>query len=63
MSYRILCSISGGFTGNRSAYMKVNGKERRFTTLQQAEACACRLRKSSADKHARATFRYAVEAL
>jgi hypothetical protein len=60
--YRILCEVSGGMTGYRSAYLKKDGQQVEFTTEAEAEAEAARLNKQmNGNPHRTADFRYTVE--
>ena len=61
---KVLCRVSGGVTGTREAYLKdAQGTERRFDTMQEAEAEATSLtQKMNSNPHRTADFRYrAVE--
>ena len=62
-SWNILCNVSGGVTGNRTALLKERGEVMEFLSRDEAEDHAQRLTKAANDKHATAVFSYtAVEA-
>lgn len=61
MAYKILCSVSGGVTGSRSAYLKVNGAECEYESLKDAQVQAEWLQ-ANVSPYSTASFSYrAVE--
>jgi hypothetical protein len=59
--FLIRCTVSGGITGSRSAYLKVNGEVAAFATREAAEAEAARCRTLVRNNTSGARFTYAVE--
>ncbi len=58
----IKCTVSGGVTGTRTAYLKdeKDGLERYFHSAAEAQAEAERLNRKMNNQYARASFRYEV---
>jgi hypothetical protein len=62
MSYNILCKVTGGVTGNRSALLKHKGVVVEFRTRRQAESHARQLEdKANGDKYRTALFSYTAQ--
>ena len=60
--YKILCEVSGGITGHRTAYLKKRGAEVSFATEAQAQEQANELAKFANDnRYKTANYRYTVE--
>ena len=61
--YRIWCTVSGGVTGTRSAWLKKTGDEvAQFRSREEAEEEATRLEREMNGPNAKASFYYrAVE--
>jgi hypothetical protein len=59
MTYRIWCTVSGGVTGPREAWLKSNGEIREFPTRELADAEANRL--NSRYRGPVVQFNYTVE--
>jgi hypothetical protein len=59
----VMCRVSGGVTGTRTALLKQNGTVRQFESMAEAEAEAKRLSDAAnADRYRTAYFQYwAVE--
>lgn len=62
MAYGIWCTVSGGVTGRREAWLKHKGIRATYETRDDAEREAMRLRAAMNDPYATATFRYDVVA-
>lgn len=59
--FRILCEVSGGVTGYRSATLKHNGVEMTFDTREDAQAeCDRLMDRTNGNPHRTADFRYTV---
>ena len=58
-TYKIQCEVSGGVTGHRVGFLKNADEVVVFTTREEAETEAKRLRRRTAN-NTRATFSYTV---
>lgn len=58
--FRIWCSVYGGVTGTREAWMKSEGEVMEFETREAAEAEAAKARAGTAG-NSRCSFSYTVE--
>lgn len=59
--FRIWAVVAGGLTGHREAWAKENGKILEFSTRDEAEARARKMRKIMAAGASPARFTYTVE--
>ena len=61
--YKIMCFVTGGRTGTRSALLKDgDSKPKEFTTRAEADAEASHLNKTMNNKYSIASFKYTVVA-
>jgi hypothetical protein len=59
--FQVMCKVSGGYTGTRTAVLKANGVERWFDTRVEAEIEAMRLnREMNGNPYRTADFQYWV---
>jgi hypothetical protein len=56
--WKVWCTVSGGVTGTRQAFLKVNDEEVEFDTREAADAECARLRLMMLRSASRATFSY-----
>lgn len=61
MMYRIWCTVSGGVTGHREAWLKVNGKVYETESYEKAQEKASDLMYEMNKRGYVATFTYTVE--
>ena len=61
-SFGVWCTVSGGVTGDRQAWLRNDGATMRFATRDAAETQAASLRKLTAN-HSGATFTYEARPL
>ena len=60
-TWGIYCTVSGGVTGSRQAWLKSDGELVEFGTREEAEAEATRLR-NSVGRHSATRFTYTATA-
>jgi hypothetical protein len=60
-TFAVWCTVRGGVTGWREAWLKSNGKICYFDTRAKAEAEASRLNRAMNGTHARARFCYSAK--
>lgn len=61
MKYRIWASVSGGITGSREAWLKVNDEPVEYATRAEAQAEADKQNKLMNSIYSVARFRYTVK--
>jgi hypothetical protein len=60
MNYQIMCRVSGGVTGTRTALLKKDGQTVYFETREEAQKEAERLNATMNNAHSVASFSYRV---
>jgi hypothetical protein len=60
MKYKILCSVSGGVTGNRQAHLKENGRIWSTSDRDEAVRKAAQLNSAMNNAYSTARFSYVV---
>lgn len=63
MTYGVWCTVSGGVTGTRSAWLKENGVVQEFSTLEAANVEAQKMQRSMNNPNAVASFTYVGRAM
>lgn len=56
--FGIWCTVSGGITGHRTSWLKIEGQVQEYASFQEADAIAADLERRANSQNAVANFRY-----